>query len=330
MSIVLDVVRSNLPIDAKQTPSGWLTINCPCCVHFGQARPDRRHRGGVMFTPDGGIVYHCFNCNYKTGWKHPDRFSDKFKKLLKYLGIPRSDIQRLTLETMREADLVQPVKAEIPEYKINWPEVKLPSGSKPLNEWEFNPLYNKAIEYISHRGLLDLADWHYSSAIPGQMQHRIILPYKYKSKVVGFTARWTGEKQHKYPKYYQQQPRDFVFNLDAQTNNRKYVLVTEGPFDAIAIDGVAIGGSNINYQQAQIINQLGKEVIFVPDQDKAGIDVVRQAIYYDWPVSFPPWEGAKDCAEAVNKYGRPFTLKSILDFVETNKTKIKVKSQLWK
>ena len=51
MSIVLDVVRSNLPIDTKQTPSGWLTINCPCCIHFGQARPDRRHRGGVMFTP---------------------------------------------------------------------------------------------------------------------------------------------------------------------------------------------------------------------------------------------------------------------------------------
>ena len=219
MSIVLDVVKANLPIDAKQTPSGWLTLNCPCCIHFGQARPDRRHRGGVMFTPDQGIVYHCFNCNYKTGWKNPDRFSDKFKKLLKYLGIPRSDIQRLTLETMREADLVQPTKEEIPEYKINWPDIKLPSGSKPLDQWEFNPLYNRAIEYISHRGLLDLGDWYYSSAIPGQMQHRIILPYKYKNKIVGFTARWTGEKQHKYPKYYQQQPKDFVFNLDAQKNN---------------------------------------------------------------------------------------------------------------
>ena len=64
--------------------------------------------------------------------------------------------------------------------------------------------------------------------------------------------------------------------------------------------------------------------------DKAGIDVVRQAVYYNWPVSFPPWEDVKDCADAVNKYGRPFTLKSILDFVETNKTKIKVRSQLWK
>ena len=329
MSIVIDVIKANIPINAKSTPSGWLTINCPCCIHFGQARPDKRHRGGFRFTPDEGVVYHCFNCNYKTGWKPTDRFSDKFKKLLKYLGLPKSDIQRLTLETMREADLVQPPKEEIPEYKINWPEYKLPSGSKPLDQWEYNPLYNKALEYISYRGLLELGDWYYSNAIIGQMQHRIILPYKYKNKIVGFTARWTGEEQHKYPKYYQQQPKDFVFNLDAQKKERKYVLVTEGPFDAIAIDGVAIGGSNINYQQVQIINQLGKEVIFVPDQDKAGIDVVRQAIYYNWSVSFPPWE-VKDCAEAVNKYGRPFTLKSILSFIETNKTKIKVKSQLWK
>tara|TARA_B100000949_G_C14192029_1_gene412178 strand:- start:7 stop:999 length:993 start_codon:yes stop_codon:yes gene_type:complete len=330
MSIVIDVVKANIPINAKSTPSGWIVINCPCCIHFGQARSDRRHRGGFMFTPDEGVIYHCFNCNYKTGWKHPDRFSDKFKKLLTYLGVPRSDIQRLTLETMREADLVVPKKEEIPEYKINWPECKLPPGAKPLDQWEFESSFNRALEYISHRGLLDLADWYYSFAIPGQMQHRIILPYKYKSKIVGFTARWVDKEQHKYPKYYQQQPKDFVFNLDAQTKERKYVLVTEGPFDAVAIDGVAIGGSNINYQQAQIINQLGKEVIFVPDQDKAGIDVVRQATYYNWPVSFPPWDDVKDCADAVNKYGRPFTLKSILAFVETNKTKIKVKSQLWK
>ena len=330
MSIVLDVVKANLPINAKQTPSGWTTINCPCCIHYGQSRPDTRHRGGFIFTPEEGIIYHCFNCNYKAGWKPTDRFTDRFKKLLRYLGVPKSDIQRLQLETMREADLVQPVKEETPEYKINWPEITLPKGSKQLDKWEFSPLFNRALEYISNRKLLELADWYYSDAVIGQMQNRIILPYKYKNKIVGFTARWTGEKQNKYPKYYQQQPKDFVFNLDAQKNNRKYVLVTEGPFDALAIDGVAIGGSNINYQQAQIINQLGKEVIFVPDQDKAGIDVVRQAVYYNWPVSFPPWDEVKDCADAVNKYGRPFTLKSILDFVETNKTKIKVKSQLWK
>ena len=41
---------------------------------------------------------------------------------------------------MREADLVQPEKEKIPEYKINWPETNLPTGSKPLDQWEFNPL----------------------------------------------------------------------------------------------------------------------------------------------------------------------------------------------
>ena len=85
MSIVLDVVKANLPINAKQTPSGWTTINCPCCIHYGQSRPDTRHRGGFIFTPEEGIIYHCFNCNYKAGWKPTDRFTDRFKKLLRYL-----------------------------------------------------------------------------------------------------------------------------------------------------------------------------------------------------------------------------------------------------
>ena len=31
-----------------------------------------------------------------------------------------------------------------------------------------------------------------------------------------------------------------VFNIDEQTDDRKYVVAVEGPIDAIAIDGVAI------------------------------------------------------------------------------------------
>ena len=162
------------------------------------------------------------------------------------------------------------------------------------------------------------------------MKNRIILPYRYKNKIVGYTARWIGEKQYKYPKYYQQQSRDFVFNLDAQTKERKYVIVVEGPFDAVAVDGVAIGGNKINYRQATIINQLNKEVIFVPDQDKPGMEMVRQVVDLGWSVSFPPWDDAKDCAEAVSTYGRLFTLTSILEFIEYNTTKIQVKAKQWK
>ena len=75
---------------------------------------------------------------------------------------------------------------------------------------------------------------------------------------------------------------------------------------------------------------MNKEVIFVPDQDKPGMEMVRQVVDLGWSVSSPPWDEAKDCAEAVSAYGRLFTLTSILEFIEYNTTKIQVKAKQWK
>ena len=58
--------------------------------------------------------------------------------------------------------------------------------------------------------------------------------------------------------------------------------------------------------------------------------MVRQVVDLGWSVRFPPWDEAKDCAEAVSVYGRLFTLTSILEFVEYNTTKIQVKAKQWK
>ena len=332
MNIVQDLVSSYLPLGSKRSPSGWITLNCPMCTQFGQPRPDTRKRGGFMFA-DESVVYHCFNCGFKVGWKPPQRFTDRFKKLLKGLGVPREKIQRVTLEILRKADETDTTaftKKKEQNITPDWPEIILPPKSKPIFKCEPTQEFIDAVEYVANRGLLDLTEWYYSPSDFGQMKNRIILPYKYKNKIVGYTARWIGEKQYKYPKYYQQQSRDFVFNLDAQTKERKYVIVVEGPFDAVAIDGVAIGGNKINYRQATIINQLNKEVIFVPDQDKPGMEMVRQVVDLGWSVSFPPWDEAKDCAEAVSVYGRLFTLTSILEFIEYNTTKIQVKAKQWK
>ena len=71
--------------------------------------------------------------------------------------------------------------------------------------------------------------------------------------------------------------------------------------------------------------ELDKDIILLPDFDKAGIDTVNIATKRGWAVSFPPWEDdIKDASDAVERYGRLFTVKTILDSVETNATKIKI------
>jgi DNA primase len=122
--------------------------------------------------------------------------------------------------------------------------------------------------------------------------------------VVGNTARKVKDGK---PKYLSDQHPFFVFNVDAQDPLNKYVFVCEGPFDALAVDGVALLTNEISQQQAHIINQLGKEVIVIPDQDQAGVMLIKQAIDYDWSVAFPNWsDDIKDCADAVKKYGKLF------------------------
>jgi len=122
--------------------------------------------------------------------------------------------------------------------------------------------------------------------------------------------------------------------MDRQALNAKFVIVTEGPFDAMAIDGVAVLGNECSELQADIIDSLGREVIVVPDFDRrvikgksvwAGSRLVDQAIEYGWSVSFPIWnETVKDVSAAVQAHGRLFTLKAILAGKQTSRLKIEL------
>ena len=66
--------------------------------------------------------------------------------------------------------------------------------------------------------------------------------------------------------------------MDAQDWTRKFVIVTEGPFDAIAVSGVSILGSEINDTQRELIDALGRRVIVVPDRDAPGEKLINQAM----------------------------------------------------
>ena len=81
-------------------------------------------------------------------------------------------------------------------------------------------------------------------------------------------------------KYYTDVQPGYVFNMDAQDWNRKFVIVTEGPFDAITISGVSILGSEINDIQRELIEGLNRQIIVVPDRDAPGEKLINQAIEF--------------------------------------------------
>ena len=154
------------------------------------------------------------------------------------------------------------------------------------------------------------------------MNKRIIIPFTWKGKNVGFTARKIFPNSP-IPKYHMEVDSDYVFGVDDLIKESEFVLVFEGPVDAILMNGVAVLSNKVSDEQADIIERLNKKVIVVPDLNKSGIPLINAAKDYGWSVSFPEWEeDVKDAGEAVQRYGKLFTLKSILSNVISGKLKI--------
>ena len=330
--LVLEFVKQHLPGSWRMTPSGWISGNCPMCATRGH-KADTRRRGGVMFSADS-VQYNCFNCGFKAGWSPGIKISKNLKELLVIFGADPAQIQRVNFELLKQEEHENIAKQFIPEEqaqlaKVSWESEPLPDNSRPLDQVDTSELtesqlekFVAACEYVQQRGLGFYDKWHWSNF--KHFENRVILPFYYQNKIVGYTARWVmPNRQSEIPKYYLRNPQNFVYNLDAQVSH-EYVIVTEGPLDALLVGGVALNGNSPNTVQCTLIDQLNKKVILVPDFDKAGSETIGAAIKHGWAVSFPPWENCKDAGDAVEKYGRLFTVRSIIDSAETGSTKIQL------
>ena len=322
LNIISDFIRSILPVKKKTTPSGWTSFNGVCCPHNGESA-DARGRGGLTANPDGSVSYHCFNCNFKASYQPGRHLTFKFRKLLKWLGADDTDIKRLVIEAIRVRELVAPeeVKQEEEEEKIDFKARDLPDDAENLVALDY---VHPALEYCVARKIdLDKYAFYATRREQYNLHKRIIIPFIWQGKTIGYTARAIEENVK--PKYHSNYEPNFVFNTNNQLPDSKFVIVCEGPFDAMSIDGVAVLNNECNETQADIIESLGKEVIVVADRDRAGARMINNALEYGWSVSFPVWlETCKDVNEAVVKYGKLFVLKTILDSKHSSKLKIEL------
>ena len=337
MNLIQNTILTSLPVGRKKTPSGWIAFNAPCCVHNGESQ-DKRKRGGVMNSPDGTVSYHCFNCGFKTSYVPGRKISYKTKKLMSWIGIADDTIKKLVIEAMRleEADNNFAEKKKI----ISFTKKTLPKNTHKLDIWlekyikkdltdRQHQYVDTLLNYLKNRGIgAEWYDFMYSPDMTFDFNKRLVIPFYWKGDIVGYTGRIFDNSEK--VKYYTEVQPGYVFNLDAQSWNRKFVIVTEGPFDAISVSGVSILGSEINDTQYELINSLGRKVIVVPDRDKPGEKLINQAMDYRWSVAFPEWEeDVDDVADAVLKYGRLFTIQSILKSTESNRLKIDLKRKMY-
>lgn len=316
---MLDIL-SYLPGKRKQSSSGWISFNAPCCVHNGE-NADRRSRGGIKINGNDWS-YHCFNCNYKASFTLGRNLSLKARRLLQWLGVDNSEIERINLESLRHKSIegiIDSRKTFDALADISFKERHLPERVEFITpetqpHWDYVRNRNVPADYpLVRRTDNDGVHW---------TRPHVIIPFTFNDTIVGHSCRFLDDRT---PKYLNDMQQGYVFGTDLQHNDWQYAIVVEGLFDALCINGLAVMHSTINDAQARLIRSLGKEIIVVPDQDIAGLELVDRALELNWAVSIPPWSDTiKDVNDAVKEYGRVATLLSILEYKETSKIKIEL------
>jgi hypothetical protein len=335
LNSIQDAVKLLLPAKKKtNATSGWISFNAPCCHHNGESA-DTRGRGGLVANTDGGVSYHCFNCNFKASYVPGRHLTYKFRKLLLWLGASENEVKRLVIDAIRVKELVAPEQLEkAAKEEVTFKARTLPEQAQTLlalnTFYTINADHNvpegfhKSVVYLADR-YIDLTkyDFYWTPETQYNLHKRVIIPFTWQNQIIGYSARAFDDTVK--PKYHSSYEPNYVFNLDNQQADSKFVIVVEGPFDAMAIDGVAVLSNECSEVQADIIESLGKEVIVVPDTDKSGSKLVDQALEYGWAVSYPVWQkDYKDVSDAVKELGKLFVLKSILDAKETGRLKIEL------
>tara|TARA_B100000676_G_C17934119_1_gene762581 strand:- start:18 stop:797 length:780 start_codon:yes stop_codon:yes gene_type:complete len=256
------------------------------------------------------------------------------RRLLQWLGTSDDIINKVALDVMRENEGVEAQERSIILPTFN--TVALPESSRRIQDWAdycalepggLDKNLIKIFEYMKNRNLyIDDTDYYWTPELA--YRDRLIIPFYYEKRVVGWTARTVNSD--KKPRYLTQAQPGFVYGLDEQSPNKVFCILVEGQVDAIHVDGCAIGGSEINDQQALLLNRLQKQIIVVPDRDKSGSKLVEQAIDYGWSVSMPEWsQDIIDVGDAVSKYGRLYALHSIVSASEDSALKIKLRAKKW-
>ena len=309
-----------IPGKKKLTQSGWHSFNAVCC-HYRGHTVDKRGRGGIKFADADNWSYHCFNCGFKSGFTLGKPITRNTRQLLSYLGIDKEQIDKYSFESLQHKDLLDYVKVKKEKKKIKFKEMLLPEAELIDTK---DPRHDIFVEYLTKRKI-SINDYPFMCTPDeeGRQANRVIIPFTYEHKIVGHTSRYLDDRK---PKFISEQQAGYLFGIDLQKSEWQVCIVVEGIFDALSINGCALTHNTISDQQAEILKQLNKRIIVVPDQDKSGIEIISRALDLGFDVSIPDWEDdVKDVNDAVVKYGKLPTLLSILHSATKNKIKLEIK-----
>lgn len=326
MNPLEELVRRYVPL-GSESAKGFHTVKCAICN-------DYKSRGGFRF--DGSdIGYNCFNCGYKALFEETSgKLSRKMRNVLTSFDIPEDEIDRALgknfIHGRQEESKREITLKDIKSVSLSTPTIPLPPNSVPLADVVDTEQGHSILEYIESRGLtLHSHPWYISEKMP----NRVIIPYFRNGRIIFWQARIissavtdtpAGKKIRRYLNC--EAPRsNVIFGYDnLYSYSKKPLFITEGVFDALLVDGICTLGSTLTPEHLEIIKKTRRRVIFVIDKDKTGKNMALAAIEHGWEITFPP-NGSEDVNDSMKKFGRLYTIWSLITNVSTG---IKARTQV--
>lgn len=317
-----DLIQQHIPL-GQQSGSGWYAVRCQVCN-------DHSPRGGIL-REGNTTTYNCFNCG--TSAKHTDGtpLSKKFKNILERFGVPRDAIREVTSGLFLNKLETEEITFEsLTKLKLHTPEVSLPPGCLPLLSTEHEDMQGPLLTYLLGRKIdptrtpfMFSTDSHYAS--------RIIIPYYRDGKVIYWQARHINSEVK--PRYLNcTVAKDAVmYGYDRLYEyNTAPLFVTEGVFNAVMVNGLAITASTLNAAKIEVLKTTRRRLIFVRDRDANGDKLSEQVLENGWEITTVD-PRVNDVNDSVKRFGLPYTAYSLIKNAQRpeNKLSSKINLGIW-
>lgn len=337
---IQDVINNHLIFQSKNN-QGWNIIYCEVC---GDGSRTKGPRGGWLFS-DNMVSYHCFNCGIKgtfdSNREYP--YSKDMKKIFQSFSIPLEDIEPLIHKNF----IIGKEKHKPVKKIFDIPSIDIPDYFYKLSDCDIdNKIFLKAVKFLDRRQIDWLSYPFYLSTgkskeggaentIAKSLFNRLIIPSFKDGKMVYYIARNLDEDaKNRYLNAHVPKTA-VIYGYDKLFNDvNKPLFITEGFFDAWHLNGICVLGNELSNTQIEIINKSPRKKIVVPDkklskkQGDDGKKLAEQALALGWSISLPEFGNCTDVTQAIVKYGKLFTLNSIVKNVKDGFS-AKVALEMW-
>ncbi len=301
-----DLIHEKISLGVADS-RGFFSLKCEVCH-------DYKVRAGFKFD-NGTIGYNCWNCSTTGKFEEfSGRISKNFRKILNAYGIEDSEISAVINTAFFNKKAKEDTKitlAQLTKVNTSTPTTKLPPKSFQLGHTEFLDYQEKLVAYLIDRNI-DISKYKFFFSLEPRFINRIIIPFYRNGQLIYWQARSIDPTVNK--RYDNAAVgRDAVmFGFD-QLNRYSHgpLFVTEGVFDAMVIDGIAILGSKLNDAKVKLLSESPRRLIFVIDKDKNGRHLAEDVLSRGWEIAFAP-DGADDINHSICRFGLTYTIHALM------------------